>query len=256
MAARNADTTVTQAISSILDQDTCAVELIFVDDASTDDTLHIARSIGDARVHVIPLARNVGRAAARNIAIERASAAYIAICDADDISMPHRFADQLDFLEAEKDIDLVSTPLIPFHTIPNPRADVWEIPTTVAEIAANLRRGRMPVAHPSATFRRGWFEHTGGYDPNMLWAEDFELVLRGFTGNNMRGLKAPSVYYRRPVQGTSWNYWRNNERWRRRALQSANHRGGFGTYPVLGAATDLVTFLLQKNRGKLRGPST
>lgn len=74
------------------------LELIIVDDASTDATGAILQSIDDRRVKVVRLLYNAGAAAALNLAIERARGNWIAVHDADDLSHPHRIAEQVRYL--------------------------------------------------------------------------------------------------------------------------------------------------------------
>ncbi len=72
-------------VQSILDQTYKNIEILIVDDASTDDSLKIAKSIQDNRVKIIEQPKNKGQGAARNIGIEKAQGAYVCFVDSDDI---------------------------------------------------------------------------------------------------------------------------------------------------------------------------
>ncbi|WOB10070.1 glycosyltransferase family 2 protein [Piscinibacter gummiphilus] len=99
MPAHNASAYLAEAMRSVLTQTLQALELIVVDDGSTDDTPRIAQSFSDPRVVYIRFDQNRGVAAARNAAVERATGAYIAVLDADDIAEPERLEMQVALLQ-------------------------------------------------------------------------------------------------------------------------------------------------------------
>ena len=78
------------------------LELIIVNDASTDKTGEILERVTDERVTVIHLAENRGAAAALNLGIEQAKGDWIAIHDADDISYPNRIERQMRYLQGPR----------------------------------------------------------------------------------------------------------------------------------------------------------
>jgi len=90
IAAYNVEAYIERAIRSALDQQDVTVEVIVVNDASTDNTAAIVSSIGDARVKHIDLATNGGPSVARNAGIDAATAPWIAILDGDDAFLPDR----------------------------------------------------------------------------------------------------------------------------------------------------------------------
>jgi hypothetical protein len=92
MPARNAESTIEQAMCSVLDQTWRNLELIVCDDASTDRTRALAEEVarGDPRVTLIGLVRHGGAYIARNEALQHARGELVAIHDADDISHPQR----------------------------------------------------------------------------------------------------------------------------------------------------------------------
>ncbi|MEH6645919.1 glycosyltransferase family 2 protein [Sulfitobacter sp.] len=100
MAAHNAADVIGTAIQSVLRQSWRALELIVVDDASTDDTAGIvaAAATRDPRVRLIRLAHNRGAYGARNAALAEARGHYITLHDADDWSHPERLTRHAHFL--------------------------------------------------------------------------------------------------------------------------------------------------------------
>lgn len=92
MPACNAGAFIREAIASVLRQEGIALELIVVDDGSTDDTADVVRSIPDPRVTLLRNTRRLGIGASHNAALEHSSAPYIAHVDADDFLLPGALA--------------------------------------------------------------------------------------------------------------------------------------------------------------------
>ncbi|MDN5926839.1 MAG: glycosyltransferase [Hyphomicrobiales bacterium] len=92
IAAFNAEETIARAIGSALAQEGVGVEVVVVDDCSSDATAAIAGSLADKRVRVIRLDRNRGPGGARNAGLDAAGGRWIAVLDADDTVRPDRTA--------------------------------------------------------------------------------------------------------------------------------------------------------------------
>ncbi len=107
MPAYNAEKYIVEAILSILNQTYSNLELIIVDDASTDETYSVIKSFTDKRIVLERNENNKGIAFSTNRAIEIAKGNYIALMDDDDIAFPRRLEYQIDYLENHKDIDII-----------------------------------------------------------------------------------------------------------------------------------------------------
>ena len=92
IAAYNAEPTLSRAIDSALAQRGVSVEVVVVDDCSTDGTLVLARAYTDPRVRVIALERNSGPGGARNAGLDAAQGRWVAVLDSDDTVRPERLA--------------------------------------------------------------------------------------------------------------------------------------------------------------------
>lgn len=92
IAAYNAEPTLGRAIDSALAQRGVTVEVIVVDDCSSDATLALARSHADARVRVVALETNRGPGGARNAGLDAARGRWVAVLDSDDAVLPDRLA--------------------------------------------------------------------------------------------------------------------------------------------------------------------
>jgi len=98
-----------EAIRSILDQTYHDLELVVVDDGSTDHSLNVVRSFDDPRIRIVAQRANRGIPATRNNALDHARGRYIAWLDSDDVARPTRIAEQLDFLEAHPEVAMAGS---------------------------------------------------------------------------------------------------------------------------------------------------
>jgi glycosyltransferase involved in cell wall biosynthesis len=112
--AFNAELHITEALESVGAQTLQDVEVIVVDDGSTDGTVEAARRFAGAMDLIVLSQANAGPAAARNAGIRRARARYVAFLDSDDAMLPGRLAAQAELLDAEPDMGLVHTDLMTF----------------------------------------------------------------------------------------------------------------------------------------------
>jgi succinoglycan biosynthesis protein ExoO len=92
IAAFNAEETIARAIDSALRQEGVSVEVVVVDDCSTDRTLEIARAFTTAPLRVVALEANSGPGGARNAGLDVATGRWVAVLDADDTFLPGRLA--------------------------------------------------------------------------------------------------------------------------------------------------------------------
>lgn len=92
----------TDAINSVLLQTYKNIELLFVDDCSTDNTEEIVKNITDSRFHYIRLEKNSGACTARNRGIKEAKGDYIAFNDSDDQWHIDKLEKQLSFLKLKE----------------------------------------------------------------------------------------------------------------------------------------------------------
>ena len=96
-----------RAIDSVLQQTHADLEVIVVDDASTDNTGEVVKAIGDTRIRYIRCERNAGASAARNTGIAAAAGRFVAFLDSDDVWMPEKLTLQLAVLLACDDPEQV-----------------------------------------------------------------------------------------------------------------------------------------------------
>ena len=158
----NAELTIERAARSILDQTLREIELIVLDDGSTDRTVEVARGIDDSRLRLIQCDHR-GVAAAANAATEAATAPFIARMDADDFSYPQRLERQLRLLH-ERNLDVVGCQVRIIDesgeaTRAMGRYANWINEETIdgQQIVA-LRFVELPLVNPTILARRRYFE--------------------------------------------------------------------------------------------------
>lgn len=117
-----------------------------------------------------------GLSSALNFAINQGSSKYIARMDADDLSLNNRIFKQINFLEQNKEIDIVGSNIISLN---KSTKVATKLKTKSKRILENfILFGHLDIAHPSIMFRRSSFENFGCYDPEYKYAEDFEIFQR------------------------------------------------------------------------------
>ncbi len=178
------------AVRSALDQSLAAIEVIIVDDASTDDSLERARAFAEAdpRVVVDVLAVNGGPAAARNRALDLARGRWLAVLDNDDMMHPDRL-ERLIALAEREGADIIADDLLVFQDgRPEQtrrllegrrgRAPDWvSLADYIRETAVAHRRANLGYLKPVLRLDR-WRASGVRYDETMRIAEDSDLVMR------------------------------------------------------------------------------
>lgn len=195
MPVYNCDRYIGEAVASILHQDLSDLELIVVDDGSTDRTSETLDRIRDDRLRIVRQP-NRGVAAARNHGLSLATGRYLAQMDADDLSRPKRLGRQAAFLDSHPNCGLVGT-----------WAEIWvgrrrtgrrhAHPVENAELQFELLFDN-PFVQSSIMTRRAVLDRTGIYstDPDRVPPEDYELWSRIARNYEVANLGEDLVVYR------------------------------------------------------------
>jgi succinoglycan biosynthesis protein ExoO len=190
IAAYNAAGFVGRAVASALAQSLAPLEVLVVDDASTDDTVPVVRQLAaaDSRIHLITLQENGGPSAARNAGLDAAMGEWIAVLDADDAFMPQRLERMLRFaVESRADIvvDSFRSYQLATNSIGPPVLDPAAADTLVpfADFLARARplRGETDWGLLKPIFRRAFLqEHGLRYPLKSRHGEDFLFLADAF----------------------------------------------------------------------------
>ena len=183
MPVYNAEPYLREAIESVLNQTFSDFEFLIVDDGSTDGSVAVIESFRDDRIRLIRQ-ENQGCYPARNRAIREARGTYLASMDADDISLPERFARQIAYVESHERVDLVGTrayecdredslrlPRPEFFSYRRESEAPWLIDPDSLGASA-------PFTLPTILFRRTLVDRIGAYDERLRFGADLDFVAR------------------------------------------------------------------------------
>ena len=198
LPVRNAQSTLPAALNSILRQRLTDLELIAVDDGSTDASREILdrAAEGEPRVRVIGTGPR-GVAEALRVALRHAQGELIARMDADDVCHPDRLSEQLQLLERDW-LDVVGCrfAFFPSREVPPgmARYAAWQNGLIDHQSMAADRFVECPLTHGTMLARRGCLERVGGWRETG-GPEDLDLILRLFEAGARFG-KVERILYR------------------------------------------------------------
>ncbi|WP_416675820.1 glycosyltransferase family 2 protein [Egbenema bharatensis] len=172
----NAEQYITQALRSLLQESSISLEVIVVDDGSTDDSLKAVRAIQDDRLQVVS---NPGKgiASALNFGLSIAQGQIIMRCDADDLYCADRLRIQTDWLRQHPDFAAVCSNYVAIDA----RSDLviqFNCGTKSEEITQELCTGITRTHFCTYAIRAESLRQLGGFRPYFTTAEDIDLQLR------------------------------------------------------------------------------
>jgi glycosyltransferase involved in cell wall biosynthesis len=176
-----------ECVDSILSQGVSDLRVLIIDNASTDNSLEVARQLAaeDKRVEVVAHARNVGATASYNEGIDWASAEYFIELDADDLLAPGCLSRALACLEANPNVTFTygleafrlpdgTTQLHPKHS----DDASWQVVPGGDFIARTCSLACNHVDGSTVVRRTAVQKRVGYYRPSMTYADDLEMWLR------------------------------------------------------------------------------
>lgn len=175
MGAYNEERFIHQAVASILNQTFRDLELIIIDDGSTDQTAKILSAIEDPRVKVISSRERKGLTASLNMAISLTGGRYIARMDADDLSEPTRLEEQIDYMERFPELGLIGSWYLIIDENDRP---LWERPLPTSQQLKETILEWNPFCHGSVLFRKEVVNRVGFYRTEFKYSQDYDLWLR------------------------------------------------------------------------------
>ena len=192
MPVYNAAPYLRESIDSILGQTYADFELILINDGSTDSSGSIMDSYEDTRIKHIDNKTNAGLVAALNLGINLAQGEFIARMDADDISLPERFARQVEFMDRHPDVGACGTAYQYFGDL-----DRTEIPIHDSRKAFTFLSTNSSLGHPTTMIRRSVLNlHSIRYESKYGFAADYAFWIRIGQFAKITSLPEPLLLYR------------------------------------------------------------
>lgn len=175
----NREKTILRALQSVLDQTYSNLEVLVIDDGSTDGTANIVKGIGDDRLKYIVLEKNGGPSNARNIGVQMAEGEWIAFQDSDDCWHKNKIEKQIAYINNNPEYALIycmsmnyfqngETMIVPPQPLP---------PIMEGKMLSTLLK-RNVIDTPTMLMRKQCFLTVGGFDVTYKALEDWEFMIR------------------------------------------------------------------------------
>jgi glycosyltransferase involved in cell wall biosynthesis len=182
------------ALFSVLRQREVDLEVIVVDDASTDDTAEIAGGTADSRVRLVRQPSPAGVSAARNRGIGEAKGAWVAFLDDDDLWAPEKLTRQLQATEAAGRTWVYAGDVNVDHELRVLSA--FRAPTPEQIMEALPRYNPIPTGGSNVMIRADALEEAGPFDPDLRRTEDWDMWMRVMRTGPPVYVPHPLVAYR------------------------------------------------------------
>ena len=170
LSVYNDELNIKNSIESILSQSYKNIELLVLDDFSTDNTLNVISNIKDKRLKILRNNENLGLTKSLNILINNSSGEILARQDSDDISLSNRLEIQYQNL-TKNYLDACTTRAIVKGSLKSiPRfSHFLPIKFTI--------RFKNPFIHGTLMIKKSAIKEIGLYDENLIYAQDYKLFL-------------------------------------------------------------------------------
>ncbi|AEB83124.1 glycosyltransferase family 2 protein [Alicycliphilus denitrificans] len=207
---RNGKDYLQEALDSVLQQSFTDLELLLIDDGSTDDD-YDRYALQDKRVRVIHL-QGMGVSRARNVGMAQSRGDLLAFLDADDVWFPGKLQAQVNYFDAHPEVGIVFGKFIRWQALPS---GAFAPARSLMQDASKLTHadpersgwlytrllGGLLVGMNTAVVRRTVYEAIGGFNEAMRQGEDYDFWLKASRVAEMHSLNGPVALYR--IHGAS-----------------------------------------------------
>lgn len=198
MPCYNVEKYIEESMDSILNQTYKNMEIIAINDCSTDKTLDILQTMSqrDQRIKIINNETNLKLIKTLNKGIAICQGEYIARMDSDDIALPSRIEKEVLFLEANNDHDIVSTLFYAFRTENPSKKDFHYSPLLDSQLRAFMLF-KSGICHPAVMIRKRVFSELGlSFGEEYLHVEDYALWSQAIYKTRIANIGEPLLLYR------------------------------------------------------------
>lgn len=207
------------AIASALSQKDVSIEIIMIDDKSSDDTVAIAKSINDPRIQIIELPQNGGPSVARNKGFEIAKGEWIAILDGDDAFEDGRLSKLLNDAKKSR-ADIIVDNLNVYREDNQSISPMFTSPefqsTTMIDLAHFIRSNQLflggyTLGYLKPLFKSAFLKSHGlSYSTDIRIGEDY-LLMAECLANGAKCVTCPQAGYRYTVRANSISHRLNQD---------------------------------------------
>lgn len=218
ICAHNEEKYISTAIESVIIEKDLDLEVVVVDDRSTDGTSNIINNMAsnDARIKVITRVDDAneedvengfyymvdhgygGQTDALNLGLKHCSGDYIARLDADDVNYPERLVRQLEFMENNPDVSFVASSATRIDSEGQEFGQYHSKPMTHEKILENIETFKAFAPHSSWFVRASVYHELDGYHSEGFRAEDYDFMLRASELKSFKFafIEQPLIYLR------------------------------------------------------------
>ena len=194
MPMYNSEKYIKESIDSILNQDYKNFELIIVDDGSRDSSVKIVEKYNDSRIILYKNIENKGLPYTRNKLLNLSSGEYIALLDSDDIALKNRIKTQVEFLEKNKNIDIVGSSAIIFGKYKIEKSS--KVITGIENIKCNLIF-RNCMINSTVMMRKEFIKKNNlSYRNECMVCQDYSFFADASLVGNIENMNISTIKYR------------------------------------------------------------
>ncbi len=189
-----------EAIESILSQSFSDFEFLILNDASTNNAEEVIKSYTDPRIKYFKNEKNLGISRSRNNLIDLSKGEYLAVMDHDDVSLANRFQKQVDYLDNNPDVGVVSSYVGYIHR----KGRIDKNPIKHEDICMALFARCGSLIHPASMIRKSiLIDNNLKYENEFTPAEDYALWCRLMTHTRFHNIPEILFLYRKHSSNTS-----------------------------------------------------
>lgn len=194
MSIYNAEKYLCNSLESLLTQTYRNLQIVIVNDGSTDGSKRVINSFDDRRIEFIDRAENMGLTKSLNQGLAVACGDYVARQDAGDISAQMRITEQIAYFQANPQVDVLGTGAELFDGRGASRTVIYD--DHGRTFREQLLDYLNPFPHSSLMFKRRALEVLKGYNERFVRAQDYDVLLRASETFKMASLPKPLVKLR------------------------------------------------------------
>lgn len=193
-----------RTLQTILSQQVSDMEVVVVDDCSSDGTAEMVAAVRDSRVRLIRSEQPLGVARARNMGVDACHATWLAFCDDDDLWSSQKLGRQLSVLSSDRGAQwsavgaVITDDQLRIRAVQRPPAD-----EDVASLL--LSRNAVPGGGSGVMARAALVREAGGFDENLSMFADWDLWIRLALASSLASVAQPLVVSVRHTHNMSLN---------------------------------------------------